>query len=338
MRTKILTVALAWSVLALWFPLKGEERRDGYWFLDTPVSSHVAGLGGAGTALVDADVMVSQANPALLGAELGRQLGVGYVNWMGSNLFSARYGQAAGTRGAWGAGLTFLDHGRFDGYDDQGIPTGSFRASDFIAEGMFSHDFNDLLRGGISVKTIVSDYESYSAVALGFDLGLNWYDPDRDLSLGVALRNLGGQLKSFEGRADHLPLDLSLGLMKGLGTSPFALTVRAGHLTDWKSDVVSDGEGLIEEKKFNFGQQVFRHLSFGLQYEPLPQFYAALGYDYRTRSDMEGYGRTAFSGISAGVGLSVRKFLVGVSFSQPHKGASAVTVNLGFDFDGLMGF
>lgn len=315
----------------------GESPSGAYSFLELPVSSHVSALGGAGAALVDADVMLVESNPALLGAETGRQAAAGYVNWMGStNLVGLRYGQSAGCRGAWAAGLRWLDRGEFEGYDEQGTPTGSFRATDFVAEGTYSHDFTAALRGGITVKTVVGNYESFTAVALGVDLGLNLYDAGRDESLSVVVRNLGGQLKRFDGRRENLPADLAVAWMKGLGESGFVVALQASRLTDWSNGGESLAGGTVEVRKRNAWEQVLRHLQAGLQYEPTGQFYVAVGYDYRTRSDMAGYGRTVFSGFTAGAGLNAGNFMAGVAVSQPHKRATGVTLNLAYDFGSLM--
>ena len=42
-------------------------------------------------------------------------------------------------------------------------------------------------------------------MAVGVDLGINYYDPDRDLSLSAVVTNLGGQVKRFNERYDRLP-------------------------------------------------------------------------------------------------------------------------------------
>ena len=80
--------------------------------------------------------------------------------------------------------------------------------------GMYSHDFTDRLRGGINVKLIYSSYEQYTAFALATDLGLNYYDEERDMSLSLVIKNLGGQIKRFDQAYDRLPFDIQLGWMQ----------------------------------------------------------------------------------------------------------------------------
>ena len=43
------------------------------------------------------------------------------------------------------------------------------------------------------------------------DLGISYFDSDRDLSLSLVITNLGGQLKRFNDVYDRLPVDVRLG-------------------------------------------------------------------------------------------------------------------------------
>ena len=54
----------------------------------------------------------------------------------------------------------------------------------------------------------------------------------------------------------------------------------------------------------------------------------ALGYNYKTRTDMSTYNRNFLSGFSAGVGLKVKSFAFSVSYAQPHKAGSSIMLNL----------
>ncbi|MDE6681676.1 MAG: hypothetical protein K2J92_10075, partial [Muribaculaceae bacterium] len=76
-------VRVLWlTVMALWLhaaPLKAQEGSSAYNFLDIPGSAQSFGLGGAAIALVDADVMLSDQNPALLGPDIGSQVALSYM-------------------------------------------------------------------------------------------------------------------------------------------------------------------------------------------------------------------------------------------------------------------
>lgn len=319
--------------------LQAQLAANAYSFLDVSSSTRALALGGYGIAVPAPDPMLTDQNPGLLGPEIERVAAVSYMRYFGSsNFMAARFAHSAGERGAWAVGVRYLDYGSIDGYLQDGTPTGSFKPQDISFEGTYSHDFTDRLRGGINAKLIYSNYEEYTAVALAADLGINYYNEERGLSLSAVIKNAGGQVKRFNEEYDHLPFDVQLGMMKSLGTGPFSLSVTAHHLTHWKLPYynhTSNGgmeSSAPEEHEYKFFSTLFRHLTFGLQYEPSERFYIAAGYNYKTRSDMTNYQRNFLSGISLGLGLNVSDFAIGVSYSQPHKSASTLALNLSYYF------
>ena len=317
-------------------PAFSQTGRSLYEFLDIPTSARVYGLGGTNISVIDADVTLADQNPALIGPEIENQLAVNYMHYMGSGNFAGiRYGKGAGERGAWAAGIRYLNYGSFDAYEPDGSMSGSFNAQDIVFEGTYSHDFTDRLRGGINVKMVYSNYESYNAFAMATDLGINYYDDEKDLSLSAVLRNMGGQLKRFDERYDRVPFDIQLGYMQGLGSSPFSLAITATNLTKWDLPYYShpkNDSGEESELKSSFFSNLFRHLIFGLQYQPNDRFYIDLAYNYKTRTDMSTYQRNFLSGFSAGLGLKVRGFSFGAAYAMPHKGGSSVMLNIACNF------
>lgn len=306
---------------------------NAYSFLDVATSTHALALGGYGIAISSPDVMLAEQNPGLLGPEINRVAAISYMRYFGSSNFaSARFGHSAGAHGAWAAGIKYVDYGSIDGYAPDGTPTGSFKPQDISVEGTYAHDFTSKLRGGINVKMIYSNYEEFTAVALAADLGINYYDPEKKLSLSAVIKNAGGQVKRFHESYDHLPFDVQLGYMQALGGGPFSLAITAHHLTHWKMPYYNhdsnDQETTLSQADSKFFSNLFRHLTFGLQYSPSDAFYIALGYDYKTRTDLGTYHRNFISGFSLGVGINVKDFAIGASFSQAHKSASTLGVNL----------
>ena len=314
-----------------------------YDFLTIPTSAHAFALGGKAPAVVDDDVTLTDQNPALLGPEIDRQAAFNYMMYMQSGNFAGlRYGQAAGERGAWALGIRYLNYGSIKRYDQDGFSDGStFSPQDMVIEGTYSHDFTDRLRGGINFKMAYSNYDGHSAFALAADLGLNYYDPERDLSLSVVLRNAGGQIKRFYDSYDRLPVDVEIGYMQGIGTSPFSVAITATNLTRWKLPYYGHSTGTgnnAPEMKSGFFPNLFRHLIFGLQVAPTEKFYAALAYSYKTRSDMSGYSRNFLSGFSIGMGIRVKAFGVQVAYAMPHKSGSSLLLNINASIGELLGY
>ncbi|WP_301185037.1 type IX secretion system protein PorQ, partial [uncultured Muribaculum sp.] len=201
-----------------------DDVSTAYSFLDITSSSHVYGLGGVNVSLIDDDINIVEQNPALLGPELGSQLGVNYMRYIGSSNFAGvKYGHSAGTHGAWAASMQYFGYGEMKSTDVTGSVTGTFSPKDICFSGTYSHDITTALRGGVTLKGVYSDYEAYSAFALAVDLGLNYYDGDNDMSLSLVVTNLGGQLKRFNEVYERLPVDVRIGWSQGLHGLPFRL-------------------------------------------------------------------------------------------------------------------
>lgn len=318
-----------------------QDGTTAYQFLDVPVSSHVYSLGGHNISIIDDDINLVEQNPSLLGKEFDRQVGLNYMRYIGgTNFMGARYGQGIGEHGAVGIGIQYYGYGKMDATDVSGAITGSFNASDLAVTLTYSHDISDYLRGGVNLKYIHSSYETYSAGAIAVDLGVNFYNPDKDLSIALVAKNLGGQVKKFNDKRDKLPWDIQLGVTKGLGSTPFRLSVTAFNLTKWKlpyyepADKSNATSDLVKRDKF--ASNLFRHLVFGLEYLPTDRIYIAAGYNYKTRTDMSTYKRNFLSGFSIGGGMRVNALGFGVAFAQPHTGATTFMFNLTTSIGELM--
>lgn len=340
MRDIIRTISfLLLAVMAV--TVRAQDGTTAYQFLDVPVSSHVYALGGHNISVIDDDINLVEQNPALLGKEFDHQVGLNYMRYIGgTNFMGGRYGQGIGEHGAFGVGIQYYGYGKMDATDVSGAVTGSFNASDMAFTLTYSHDISERMRGGISVKYVYSSYESYTAGAIAVDLGANYYNPDNDLSVSLVAKNLGGQVKKFNDKRDKLPWDVQLGMSKGLGSTPFRLSVTAFNLTKWKlpyyepADKSNSTSDLIE--KDSFASNLFRHLVFGLEYLPADNIYIAAGYNYKTRTDMSTYKRNFLSGFSIGGGLRVKALGFGVAFAQPHTGATTFMFNLTTSIGELM--
>lgn len=310
-----------------------------YSFLEIPASTRLFGLGGMNITVVDpADIFTVDQNPALLGPEFDRQLGVNYMHWLGgSNFAGVRYGMGAGERAAWSAAIQYFGYGSMKETDAAGNVVGNFSPIDMTFSGGYSHDLTDCLRGGFAVKVAYSSYSQFSAVAIAADLGLNYYDTDRDLSLSIVAANLGRQVKRFNDTLDRLPIDLRLGWAKSFGTLPLRFSVTAYDLTRWHLPYLEHGDGTSEAVvKDTFGSNLMRHLVFGADLIASEKFNMCLGYNYRTRTDMAHYSRSLLSGFSIGAGLHLSSVGIGVALAQPHNGATTLMVNFTTDLNELL--
>ena len=320
--------------------VSAQNGSTAYNFLNISSSAKIYGLGGVNISLVDDDVSTIDQNPALLGPEMSNMLGMNYMHYVGgSNFAGARYAHSAGEHAGWSAAIQYFGYGSIKEATSDGTIIGSFSPKDVSFSGMYSHDITDRLRGGIAVKAIYSSYAEFAAFALAADLGVNYYDADRDLSLSLVVANLGGQVKRFYETHDRLPFDVRLGWSQSFGSFPLRFSITAWNLTKWHLPYTDTGDGSESaqpQEKDKFMSNLFRHLVFGIDLISSPNYYISLGYNYKTRTDMSTYKRNMLSGFTLGGGIKVKSFGISLAFAQPHTGATTFMFNLSYNFSDLI--
>ena len=184
-------------------------------FMDLPVSSRLNCLGGTNVSVRDGEISMSMCNPALLGDLTDKVLELNYAYFLpGTNfasvLYGHNFGEAKGIPTKEGAvdkpakpnyfavGIHYLDYGQMPYTDGDGHMTGGkFSARDILIDAIYARQLSPNFSIGVSLKPIMSFYESYSAFALGADVGAHFQLRDSTFQLGLALQNIGWQIKGF---------------------------------------------------------------------------------------------------------------------------------------------
>lgn len=335
-----LLVMTASSMLFIPHTALAQENSTAYNFLNISSSSRIYGLGGVNISLVDDELSTADQNPALLGQEMSGQISLNYMRYLGgSNFAGLAYAHSVGAHGTWGVRISYFGYGSMKETDATGNIIGEFSPKDVAFGASYSYDITDRLRGGANLKMVYSGYADYSAFALATDLGINYYDDERDLSLSAVVANLGGQIKRFNESYDRLPIDVRLGWSQSFGNFPVRFSITAWNLTKWKLPYYESGDGSTDQefvKKDSFGSNLFRHLVFGADLVSNPNWYIGLGYSYKTRTDMSTYSRNFLSGFSLAGGLKVKAFNFGIAFAQPHTGATTFMLNIGCSLNDIL--
>lgn len=317
-----------------------QDGSTAYNYINVTSSAKIYGLGGVNISTVEDELSTADQNPGLLGSEMSNQVLFDYMRYLGnSNFAGLKYAHAVGERGVWSAGIRYFGYGEMKAADETGIVTGSFSPKDVTFSGSFAYDITSRLRGGISLKMLYSSYESYTAFAVATDLGINYFDPETDWSFSAVVANLGGQLKKFHENYDRLPIDVRLGATKGFTGLPIRFSVTLWNLTKWKLPYYDSGDGSTTEafeKKESFSSNLFRHIVFGVDFIPSERFYIALGYNYKTRTDMSTYKRSFLSGFSLAAGMNVSNFKFALAFGQPHSGATTLMFNINMNLQDIL--
>lgn len=306
------------------------QEASGYGYLELPVSARGWALGGTSISVVEPDMSLAEQNPSLLCPEMAGQMVLSYSRLMGdANMGYSAYAGKFLEVGGWSVGMRFIDYGSFDGYDEWGTSTGSFGVKDMSLQGAVGYPINEHLRIGAQMKLLYSSYESYSAFAMGVDVGLNYYDEVTGSSFSATLSNLGGQFKAlYEERKESMPTQLNLGWSHELQHLPFCVSVTGYHLLDWDHDFV-DGNGTVQSYKN--AEQVFNHLIFGLEWTASEHFWLAASYNYRNQRRFISQGGF-LRGVGLGAGVNYRQLAFQVAYATVHAGGGTLSMQFNYTF------
>lgn len=303
-----------------------QEGNEVFGFLRFPTSTRVNALGGHNIALIERDPSLSFHNPGLLGGEMDGMININYMNYISDiNVGSALFTKAHKERGAWGIGASFINYGNIKEYLPENVAIGDFSANDVSLQGFYSYDLSDRWRGGASLKFLYSSFSDYSSIGLGVDAGLSYYNEEKAFSFGFALKNIGAQLKAYNDERNPLPWDIQLGITKKMSHAPIRLSLTAMYLNRWKFDSIDDTE---TSKDDNFMKTLGKHFVIGVDFIPSENFWVGLGFNPKRNMDLKVQNGNKLGGFSAGAGVKIKMFDVGVSVAKYHPSALAMMVSI----------
>ena len=306
------------TIIAVLFALltHAQESETAYNFLRLPVSAHAAALGGENISLNADDATLIFHNPALMNFVADKTINLNYMTYMeGAKAASASFVRGVGERASWGVTAQYLDYGKMKQTTYDNIEIGEFSAKDICIGGAFAYALTDMISGGITAKFITSSIADYHSMAVGVDIGLNYTDSVGDLSIAVAAKNLGGQVKAYDDEFEKIPFDLQVGVTKRLTNSPFRFSATLSRLHDWD-------QGFI------------KHLALGADVLLSETIYLAPGYKFRRAHELkitEGDGSSNHgAGLSFGAGISLERFKLHIGYGKYHVSAYSLLFNASY--------
>lgn len=288
-------------------------------FLNIPGSARVAAMGGSYFAIKDGDVHLAQFNPSLLDSNMNNKLGLSYVDYFaGINMGSAAYARTIRPKLTVGATMQYSNYGKQTELDALGEELGSFTAADYNLILGAGYQYDSLWSLGLSMKNIYSALANYSAYAVAFDGAVTYSKPSREFTASMIISNVGYQLKTYtDGNREKLPFEMMIGLTKRPAHAPFRFSLVYSNMQHWNlsysnpnDPVVTDpvtGE-VIEVKKWEFGDQLMRHMTIGSEFILSPNAHIRLAYNYRRRQELKVSEKPGMAGFSFGFGFRVSKF------------------------------
>ena len=320
MRRLVLVFAVGLSSLPLFAQLGG---RATYQFLNLMSSPRQTALGGKIITNVDYDVTQAIYNPATINVDMDNQLAFNYANHLGD----IRYGTAAYAytvdrrTQTFHAGVTYVNYGNFDGYDEFGNSTGSFTGNEVAVSFGYALQigFSDFYAGA-NVKLISSKLEQYSSFGGAVDLGLIYIDSNLDFNAAMVVRNIGTQFTTYAGLNEPLPLEIDVGLSQTLQNVPIRWHLTFENLQQWPiatpnpARATTDLSGNQTQEKIGFLSELIRHTIVGVELFPRRGFNLRMGYSFRRAEELRIEELRNFSGLSFGIGVKFNK----LRFSYTH--------------------
>lgn len=314
--------------------------RATYQFLNLVNSPRMAALGGKVVTNYDYDTTQGLFNPASINPAMDNQLSLNYTNYIGDvNYGTASYAYLWDRRTqVLHAGVSYVNYGKFDGYDEAGNPTNSFSGNEVALS--LGHARNIAFTNfhvGVNLKLISSKLEQYSSFGAAVDIGVIYVYEDWDLHITGVARNLGTQITPYHEEYEPLPFELIFGISQTLQYIPIRWHLTLENMQQWNvafsnpAREQTDLEGNVQKENMNFINNAFRHTIVGIELFPESGFNIRLGYNFRRGEELRIIDKRAFAGLSAGFGIRLNKFRLSYSFSKYSTAASSSFFGLNMD-------
>lgn len=324
MKSKIVSV-----YFFLFLPFLGflQAGNGVFQFLDLPVSSRMAALGGKNVSLADNDINFALQNPALLTKNSDNVIGLNMANNLADIQFgTAVYGKTYG-KNSFAVGVQYVDYGTFKETTETNDIIGEFTAKDMSLSLIYSRELIRNLTVGATLKPVYSAYEKYTSFGAALDFGVSYQLPEKLFSAGLAFRNIGAQFKGYYSGDDGqhyepLPFEIQLGVSHKLEHAPFRFSLTMHDLQQWDMSYVDNDESMLDYDRFDliskikFIDLVFRHAIFGVEFIPGKNLYLVASYNHRRHQELKMDGFKSMAGFSFGGGIKISKFQVGFGMSQ----------------------
>lgn len=322
MRT-LFCLLFVWSITTPFFAQLGGNST--YQFLNLISSPRQAALGGKIITNVDYDVTQGLYNPATINLDMDNQLALNYANYLGDISYgTAAYAYTIDRRvQTFHVGITYINYGSFDGYDENGNSTGTFAGNETaLSLGYaFQIGFSDFYAGA-NIKLISSKLEQYSSLGGALDFGLIYINEYLEFNGALAIRNLGTQFTTYAGLNEPLPFEIDLGFSQKLKNVPIRWHLTFENLQQWPiaaanpSRVTTDLNGNQTQEEIGFLGQLIRHTLVGAELFPDKGFNIRLGYSFRRAEELRILEQRNFSGLSFGIGIKFNKLRISYTHAR----------------------
>jgi hypothetical protein len=190
--------------------------------------------------------------------------------------------------------ISYMNFGDFVGRDNEGLQTGNFSANDKEITLAVGKKLGNYISLGLSGSFLNSNIDNYSATNLAATIGLQYFNPATNLSLGLSYKNMDRQVSSYNDHEEKIPNLFILGISKKLQYLPAKVSFDLLKYSDLD---------LLFNTGIRFDINQYFNLFLGTSSRKL---------DLQNRTDL----KSLTTGISAGAGLQISNFNLDISYTS----------------------
>lgn len=285
-------------------------------FVQLPNTAKLNALGGVNISSTNNHIGNAFQNPALLQNNHTAEADLSFNQFVdGIKNLSAIYGFLWDKKDVMlSAGIVYINYGNITQTDASGNILGNFRVQDGLLQIQASKQFTDFCRAGVTAKFIQSSIAGFSSSGAAFDVGLLFNDSSKGISFGLAVKNIGTQLKTYipNSPKTELPFDVQFGITKKLSRAPlkFSLTITGlQSLSNWYNNVAFNTEIGNEKNENSILQKIVNRTVIATEIIASSKLNFSISYNFQTRANLNVFNSTnGLSGLAAGFSLNAKKF------------------------------
>ncbi|MCD6501174.1 PorV/PorQ family protein [bacterium] len=304
---KIILIAMV--IISSAFGVSEYAGTSGMTFLKIDFSPRASALGDASVGYANGpDGLLS--NPAAMSFERDLSVGTSFGSLYAGISSGYLVAQKGFSFGKLGLSTRFVSYGTMDRTDEQGNVVGDFGSTDLAISLLYSREIVDHLAIGFAPFFASSSIDTFVSTALGLDFGAMFKFQRGRGHVGLAVKNLGGQLSGYVEKKDTLATTLSLGTSYRLEGLPVYALAQGDYCRD---------------SGFSGG--------FGLELIGLKPLYIRAGYRIRPKVSGDLAEGESLNGLTAGFGLKYNGIYADYSFQ--HYGVLGFTHKFAVAYDGF---
>lgn len=314
-----------------WFAF-AQNDNVAYQSLDLPLSARSAVLNQP-IAIFDKDVEMGISNPVTLNQLSQGHLSLNFVDYYADiNFLSASYAFQFRNIGTMAVSVKSIGYGEFTETDYTSQSYGMFAANEQMVFVGLSKSLSDSWKIGTSIKTLISNLETYQSVALAGDLSIAYTNFEKKLFLSLLAKNYGRQITTYANTTERLPFKLNLGLSKQLEHLPFLFSLNYNQIHKWQLAPSLEKPSELRSKLANFSTTFFSHIDMGGELTLFKHIKLRAGFNPKRRQELKVNTYSGMVGFSWGIGIQFSHFTIDYGRSTYHLHGSPNYFSFSTDF------